>query len=113
VSLDANNEMGYALFKLGKPESEWKQYQKHYRMIRGIIAYSGNGLSAETAFKVIFISDEYKMMYSYFEIPEISSQSLIAGCDYFKVTPSEYYQKEEIYFDISRHLIRTIEEYRK
>src|SRR5690606_19597476 len=34
VSLGANNKMGYALFKLGKPETEWKKYQKRYRDFR-------------------------------------------------------------------------------
>lgn len=114
VSLDANNEIGYALFKLGKPESEWKKYQTRYRAIRKVIAMSGDGLSAKTAFKVIFVSDEYNMMYSYFEISKIHSQALTnEACDRFKIDPGEYYSNSEIYFDISRKLIKMQDLFKK
>jgi tetratricopeptide (TPR) repeat protein len=106
VSLLANNKMGFALFKLNKSESEWKKYQKRYRMIRKVIVYSGNGLTAETAFKVIYVSDEYDILYDYFEIPKIKQQSLEGLCDRFVITPSDYYKVNEVFFDISRKLIR-------
>ena len=106
VSLLANNKMGFALFKLKKPESEWSKYQKRYRAIRKVIVYSGNGLTPETAFKVIYISDEYDILYDYFEIPKIQRQTLEGSCDKFVVTPSDYYKVKEVYFDISRKLIR-------
>lgn len=106
VSLLATNKMGYALFKMKKPEKEWKKYQNRYRAIRKVIVYSGNGLSAETAFKVIYVSDEYDILYDYFEIPKIHNQSLVGSCDKFEVDPSEYYKVKEVYFDISRKLIR-------
>jgi hypothetical protein len=106
VSLIANNKMGYALFKLKKPESEWKKYQNRYRKIRKVIVFSGNGLTSETAFKVIDISDEYDILYDYFEIPNIQRQTLEGFCDKFTVTPSDYYKAKEVYFDISRKLIR-------
>ena len=106
VSLLATNKMGYALFKLKKPEKEWKKYQNRYRAIRKVIVYSGNGLSAESAFKVIYVSDEYDILYDYFEISKIHNQSLVGMCGRFEVEPSEYYKLKEIYFDISRKLIR-------
>jgi len=106
VSLLANNKMGFALFKLKKPESEWSKYQKRYRAIRKVIVYSGNGLTPETAFKVIYVSDEYDILYDYFEIPKIQRQTLESSCDKFDVTPSDYYKVKEVYFDISRKLIR-------
>ncbi|MDR3219848.1 MAG: DUF4919 domain-containing protein [Dysgonamonadaceae bacterium] len=106
VSLKANNNMGFALFKLNKPESEWEKYQNRYRAIRKVIVLSGNGLSCETAFKVIYVSDEYNMIYSYFDIEKIYEQSLVNLCDKFEVEKSEYYQANEIFFDISRKLIR-------
>jgi len=109
VSLTANNELGYALFKLGKPESEWKKYQKRYRDIRKVIAFSGNGLSCESAFKVIYVSDEYNMIYDYFDIPKASRQSLSGLCDRFLNEPGEYYKAKEIYFDASRSMIRNEE----
>lgn len=106
VSLTANNELAYALFKLGKPESEWKRYQKRYRDIRKVIAFSGNGLSCDSAFKVIYVSDEYNMIYDYFEIPKVSGQSLSGLCDRFINDVGEYYKATEIYFDASRSMIR-------
>lgn len=106
VSLLANNSMGYALFKLKRPEKEWKKYQNRYRAIRKVIAYSGNGLSAETAFKVIYVSDEYNILYDYFDIPKINKQSLVGLCDMFEVDPSNYYKAKKVFFDISRKLIR-------
>lgn len=106
ISLKANYEMGYALYKLGKPESEWKKYQNRYRDFRKIIAYSGNGLSCETAFKVIHLDDEYDMIYSYFEILKTGRQSLEQLCDKFEVQPSDYYKVNIMYFDASRILNR-------
>jgi hypothetical protein len=109
VSLEANNEMGFALFKLGKPETEWKKYQKRYRDLRKVIVLSGNGLSCEAAFKVIYVSDEYNIIYDYFEIPKISRQSLSGLCDRFINEISEFYKATEIYFDASRSLLRNEE----
>lgn len=109
VSLEANNKMGYALFKLGKAESEWKKYQKRYRDLRKVIVYSGNGLSCESAFKVIYVSDEYNIIYDYFEITKIDQQSLIGMCDKLLIEPSDFYKAKHIFFDASRSLIRNEE----
>ncbi|RZJ51915.1 MAG: DUF4919 domain-containing protein, partial [Flavobacterium sp.] len=109
VSLVANNKMGFALFKLGKPESEWKNYQKRYRDFRKVIVYSGNGLSCDSAFKVIYVSDEYNIIYDYFEISKLGNQSLSELCDHFTNEPSKFYKGKEIYFDASRSLIRNQE----
>ncbi|MDP4185331.1 MAG: DUF4919 domain-containing protein [Bacteroidota bacterium] len=106
VSLLANNEMGYALYKLNKPESEWGKYQKRFRAIRKAIVYSGDGLSPETAFKVICVSDEYNILYSYFKISNIHHQSLVGIYDKFDIDPSKYYQANVMYFDTSRELVR-------
>jgi len=109
VSLKANKNMAYALYKLGKEESEWRKYQNRYRVFRKIIALSGDGLTPESALKVIYVSDEYNMIYSYFEIDSIEERNFNGNCDYFKVTPSKYYKSDEIYFDISKKLMRTQE----
>jgi len=106
VSFSANDNLGYALFKLGKDETEWKRYQKRYRALRKVIAYSGNGLSCETAFKVIYVSDEYNMLYSYFDVETINQQTLDGLCDKFNILPTKYYLSKTIYFDISRKLIK-------
>lgn len=105
VSLYANNEMAYALFQLNKEEAIWRKYQIRYRAIRKVIAYSGDGLSEETAFKVIYVSDEYNMLGTYFIIEEVGNQYLIGTCDKYDVSPGDYFNGTEIYFDISRKLI--------
>ena len=109
VSLEANNQMGYALFKLGKPEIEWKNYQKRYKDLRKVIVYSGNGLSCESAFKVIYVSDEYNIIYDYFEITKFNKQSLLGTCDKLLIEPSGFYKVKEIFFDASRSLFRNEE----
>ena len=109
VSLKANDNMAYALYKLGKEESKWRKYQNRYRTFRKIIALSGDGLTPESSLKVIYVSDEYNMIYSYFEIESIGEQSLVGLCDYFEVKPSKYYKSNKIYFDISKKLMRTQE----
>ena len=106
VSLKINFNTIYAMDQAGYPEEEYLPYLKRYWMIQKVIAYSGNGLSAETPFKTIYISDEYNMMYQYFDIETIHSQSLVGLCDYFRIAPSRQYRSKHIYFDISRKLIR-------
>lgn len=111
VSLKANDLMAYSLYKQNRSESEWKKYQDRYRALRKVIVYSGNGLTCETAFKVISISDEYDILYTYFDIEKIQKQSLIGLCDKFEISPSNYYQSGNIFFDISQKLI--VEELKK
>lgn len=112
VSITANNFMSYALFKSGSPENEWKKYQNRYRAIRKVIAYSGDGLSCQSAFKVIYVSDEYNMLYTYYDVEKVHSQKLSGLCDRFEVDPTEYLPSKVVFFDISRKLIRK-EELRK
>ncbi|MBD1428955.1 DUF4919 domain-containing protein [Sphingobacterium litopenaei] len=107
VSLKANDLMAYSLYKLNKPESEWRKFQERYRALRKVIVYSGNGLTCETAFKVISVSDEYDVIYTYFDVENIKKQSLVGLCDKFEISPTEYYHSDIIYFDISQKLIRS------
>ncbi len=106
VSLRANNELGYALFKTKKEQGEWEKYRNRYYALRKAIMSSGDGLSAETAIKVIYVSDEYNIMRTYLEITNIKTQSLVGACDMFEVEESKYYKANKIYFDISSKLIR-------
>lgn len=107
VSLKANDLMAYSLYKLNKPESEWKKFQNRYRALRKVIVYSGNGLTCETAFKVISVSDEYDILYNYFDVEYIKKQSLVGLCDKFEISKTQYYQSDIIYFDISQKIIRS------
>ncbi len=102
-SLLANYEMGYSIYQTDPNNKEWERYRDHYYGIRKVIAYSGNGLSAETSFVVIHIEDEYSMIYDYFDIPGIKEQEC---CDIFHITPSGRFNAEKIYFNISSKLMR-------
>lgn len=112
VSLTANDCMSYALLKTGHPETEWKKYQDRFRAIRRVIASSGNGMTCESAYKVIYVSDEYNMIYTYFNVEKVNSQKLSGLCDRFEVDPTEYLPSKVVFFDISRKLLRQ-EEFRK
>jgi hypothetical protein len=101
--LQANNAMGYALFSTEKEKGEWTKYRDRYFALRRTIAYSGDGLSAETAFVVLYAEDEYEMMYDYFKIPRIHKQTC---CDVFEIQESDRFRASKIYFDISPSLMR-------
>lgn len=107
VSLMANLYMSLALRQMGNWEYVWKAYQDRYCMFRKVISCSGDGLSPETAFKVIYVSDEYDMMREYYRIPHIKKQMFIDGSyDKFLIEPSARFNSEEIYFDISQNIKR-------
>ena len=112
VSLKANDCLIDALQETGRPETEWKKYQDRFRAIRRVIASSGNGMSCESAYKVIYVSDEYNMIYTYFDVEKVHSQKLSGLCDQFEVDPTEYLNSKVVFFDISRKLLRQ-EELRK
>ena len=112
VSLTANDCMSYALLKTGHSKTEWKKYQDRFRAIRRVIASSGNGMTCESAYKVIYVSDEYNMIYTYFNVEKVHSQKLSGLCDRFEVDPTEYLPSNVVFFDISRKLLRQ-EEFRK
>ncbi|SHF91922.1 DUF4919 domain-containing protein [Dysgonomonas macrotermitis] len=106
VSLEANNALAYAMFQLNKPEAEYEPYRNRYKTFVDIITQSGDGKSPLTSFKVIYVADEYNIMFSHFEIPEIvfRHQLVNAGYDYFKIKPSALYKSEDIYFEIPEKL---------
>ena len=106
VSLSANKKIGYALQKLKRPAQEWKKYQVRYKKLLDAIVRSGNGLSPESAFKVIYPSDEHHVIKDYLGFPTIHEQVLVGLCDKYLIEPNENYKEDELYFDISRKLTR-------
>ena len=83
------------------------KYYYHITMrIMNTIASSGDG-SKEHPFAVISVGDEYVFMRDYLNI-DSGNQYLVGGvppCDKFDVKEkSEYYQADDIYFDITRVL---------
>lgn len=105
ISLNANYLKGYALFQLDKTNPQAAAYRTRYRKLRDAILASGDGLTCESAFKTIFIDDEYDIMYHYFEVEGYSSQSLVTPCDRFSIEPSKYFKASAIYFDTSETLL--------
>lgn len=104
VSLSTLYNMYYLCQALGKPVEEANMYILKYSKLLHTIALSGDGKSEETAFKVIAVNDEYQLMYNYWGVEEIISQSLVNNCDLIKFTSSQHYSEKEMYFDISRSL---------
>ena len=106
VGLRANYQLGYALFKVEEEEGEWGKYLDRYYALRKAIMSSGDGLSPETAIKVIYISDEYNIIRNYLRIKNVKRQSLSGTCDMLEVEESKDYKANKLYFDISSKLIR-------
>lgn len=107
VSLMANLYMSVALRQMGNWEYVWKKYQDRYNMFRKVISCSGDGLSPESAFKVIYVSDEYDMLQEYYGISGIKKQIFIDGSyDKFLIEPYDQFDSKEIYFDISQNIKR-------
>lgn len=78
--------------------------------IYNIINATGNG-TAEQPFRVLYVSDEYNFIHYYLEIEKIEGQSLIMTgenklpCDLLHLgEKSQNWDKEKIYFDITRVL---------
>lgn len=104
VSLVANYYRGLAMHFTDKNDPAYLPYRNRYYQLQKAILSSGNGASCPSAFRIIFVDDEYDMIYNYFEIKKHTSQSLTGNCDQFKVVPSEYYFSEIIFFDTSETL---------
>lgn len=103
VSIDANLYRAIAMKKSGKSGSE--RYWDRIRMIFQIIASSGDGQSSKTAYKTIFVGDEYSFMYDYLGIEKIKGQALLyyeaEQIDRMSVKKSKTYKKKTVYFNTS------------
>jgi len=105
VCLSANYNKALVLYLKDKADTTYKKYGNRYRNLLAAIVSSGDGLSCKTSFRTISVSDEYEVMYNYFEIEKISGQALIYPCDKMSVTPSVYYKSTEMYFDTSESMM--------
>lgn len=70
-----------------------------------MIALTGDGTSEETAFKVICVNDEYQLLNMLFKMENMKGQSLVNKCDLIEFDKCQYYEGNQMYFDISRSLI--------
>jgi hypothetical protein len=106
VSLTANYFRAYAMINANEQDSSYLKYENRYSGIRNAILSSGDGQHCNTAYKTIYVADEYEIMYNYFEMDRNQTQTLEYPCDRFSVTPpSGTYTHTEIYFDVSESLL--------
>lgn len=101
VSMTAHYFRAYAMINAGDRDSSSGKYIRRYTGIKNAILSSGDGRECSTAFKTIFVEDEYEIMFHHFEIDIDISHSFQFPCDRFSVTPSGTFQNAEIYFDTS------------
>src|SRR6186713_2389434 len=70
ISLTANFAKGLALVSANANDTVYGNYMNRYASLLRTIASSGNGKTCKTGFKIIFIADEYEMIYKYFGITQ-------------------------------------------
>ena len=99
VGLTPNLSKSYVLFQMNVNDSA-SFYVHRYKRLRDAILSTGNGEACETAFKTIFVSDEYDIIHNYFDI-ESRGQSLVFPCDKLSVSKSKNWRSSAIYFDTS------------
>jgi len=104
VGLKANLYKSLVLGEMALTDSA-KRFANRYLGLMEAIISSGNGFSCETAIKTIFVSDEYDVIHSYFQI-DSKGQSLLYPCDKLLVTKSNFYERDAIFFDTSETFIR-------
>jgi hypothetical protein len=103
VSLSANLVKLVVLYTMSPDErSEYNKWKWRYHCLRDAVLSTGNGLTCETAFKTIFVPDEYDLI-RYFEIEE-TTQYLVGDCDMFDIKSAKYFDAKNIYFDTSETL---------
>lgn len=101
ISLTANFAKGLALVSANANDTVYSSYMNRYASLLRAIASSGNGKTAKTGFKTIFIADEYEMIYKYFGIKQHFAQKVDGICDVFDVQPSDKWPDKKIWFDAS------------
>jgi hypothetical protein len=99
VSMTANFAKGLALISANPNDTVYHAYMNRYATIIRTILSSGNGKTAKTAFKTIFVADDYELIYKYFGITKVIAQNMEGKNDVFEVQPSDKWVDKKIYFD--------------
>ncbi|MFZ7116803.1 MAG: DUF4919 domain-containing protein [Bacteroidota bacterium] len=109
ISLRANYLKGYALFKKDSSDTlAVKLLERHQKLMNAIVS-SGDGLKCKSGFAVLFISDEYEIIYKYFEIEKFMGQSLQTPCDILTIEPNSKFKQSSVYFDASKIIEKEME----
>lgn len=96
------NYLSYSYYNLDNIELE-NIYNNKISIILDAIMSTGNGISEETAFSVIYVSHEYDILNILgFEFGGMQSLTS-SGYDYLKLEENEY-ETEGLFFEISRSL---------
>lgn len=91
----------YAYRMTDQPEKYERSRTQMYLVLR-VILTSGDGISAETAFYVIAVPDEYEVL-SALEYSFSGSQTLVGDCDYLTIGENSE-DIEGLYFNVSPSL---------
>lgn len=75
-------------------------YLKRSAFFIEVLYGSGDGKSIETAYKVLFLSDEKRIFMGNLDIKGYSKQRLVNHYDELTVVKSKKYKKKLIYFDV-------------
>lgn len=99
IAIATNFYKSLVLMNMGENDSA-RLYTMRYKNLMNAIVSSGDGLTCETAFKVIYVSDEYTVLREVFEVNPLS-RTTKSPCDKFKITKAKNFSSNTIYFDYS------------
>lgn len=99
VSITTNSYKSFVLMNMAENDSS-RRYAIRVRKLLNAILSSGDGLTCETAFKVIYVSDEYTLLRDVFEA-EPEGRKTVPPCDRFNILKSSNFNSKTIFFDYS------------
>lgn len=111
VGLKPNFYKGLLLYQMAENDSA-KRFANRYKMLLNAVLSSGDGLTCETGFRAICISDEYNILRNY--LRKSNPLHITAyPCDKFKISKSDLFNARTIYFDISESFRYLEEKFKK
>lgn len=99
VSITTNFYKGYVLMNMAENDSS-RRYAARARKLINAILSSGDGQTCETAFKVIYVSDEYTLLRDVFDT-EPQGRRTTPPCDGFNISKAKNYSAKTMFFDYS------------
>ncbi len=108
--MEANFNMCVALDKRNDPD--WKKFIWKFIAIGKVILASGDGTSPATAYKVLYVPDEYSVLFKIMRAHSLASQTLQLDpvpCDVMTVRMGKDGPERKVYFDITLHTNKLME----
>ncbi len=100
VCISSNLYKGKVLREQHPYSNDFKKYYERSFKLMDVLLNSGDGKSMETAYRVLFLNDEKRVMYGKLELSGYSQQALIKHYDMLTVKKSKKYKKKQIFFDV-------------